>query len=228
MGLLIVSDTLFADISEYQDAQPDARYPYKFISIRANDGTFRDKQFPIRLAWCLTALQLRKLVGFLVYTVFEENWEQATAVFKIQYGAKHIQRSAVVIDVERWKGRITGDHSPMVNSMREAIIAYLYALRPAWQRSVFFRAYFRAQDRKRVVLYGNAGDLAELSPHRGDAKIIIANYSFNPSLPGKIAHQFSDHYWCPPFGYVDMNSADGYSPWQFARALGMGTLRRTL
>jgi hypothetical protein len=76
-------------------------------------------------------------------------------------------------------------------------------------------------NRKRVIGYGNAGDLNSLWPSRGDAKLILANYSANPDFPAKIGHQFADNYNVPPFGPCDINSADGLNPSQLAEALGL-------
>jgi hypothetical protein len=64
-----------------------------------------------------------------------------------------------------------------------------------------------------VVGYGNVGDLNGLWPQKPTGiRLIVANYSFNPSYPGKFAHQFADNHVTPPFGPCDINSADGMSP----------------
>jgi hypothetical protein len=39
-----MADTLFADISEWQPVLDDS-YPYTWLSIRSNDGTYRDRLF---------------------------------------------------------------------------------------------------------------------------------------------------------------------------------------
>lgn len=217
-------DTLYADVSSYQVTAND-KYPYRFIAFRSNDGTYRDTHFANNLVWANSAVKSGKLVGYLVYFVWEPNWSQTIETFEAMVGTGHRRRMAVMIDVESWKGRIKGDHSSQINATREALILWLNSQRPSWQRSFPFRKPFLALDRRRVIGYGNAGDLSTIWPNRGDAKVVLANYSSNPDFPGKIAHQFSSHFNVPPFGFCDINSADGRSPRQFAWQLGLGRFR---
>lgn len=198
-----MTDTLFADVSEFQP-NVSAAYPYHFISFRSNDGTYQDHHFAANIAWAKAAVKANRISGFLVYFVWEPNWQQTIATFKAMVGTPD-PKMAVMIDVESW-GRIFGNQSAGINGAREDLIRWL------------------GGNRARVIGYGNAGDLGSLWPTRGDAKIVLANYSSNPSFPGKIAHQFSDRYNIPPFGPCDVNSADGMSPEQFATALGLGTI----
>jgi hypothetical protein len=143
-----------------------------------------------------------RLKGFIVYFVWEPNWQQTIQTFMKMVGKPH-PKMAVMIDVESWGGRITGNQSAGINAAREALIKWL------------------GGNRNRVIGYGNAGDLNNLWPQRGDCNLILANYSSNPSFPNKIAHQFSSSYYVQPFGKCDINSADGYSPDQFATKLGL-------
>jgi hypothetical protein len=195
-----VTDCLFADVSEYQAYVNDS-YPYPLISFRSNDGTYRDRKFAANLSWAKDAVTRGKILGFIVYFVYEPNWQETVATFKAMVGAPH-PKMAVMIDVESW-GRIYGDNSPQINAARESIITWL------------------SGNRKRVIGYGNMGDLASLWPNKGDAKVVVAAYGSNPSHPAKIAHQFADNWNTPPFGPSDINSADGYSPQAFAAALGL-------
>lgn len=197
-----MTDTLFADVSEFNPQVTDV-YPYQFFSFRSNDGTYRDHHFTLNLAWAKHAADTGRLAGFLVYFVWEPNWQDTVATFKAMVGTPH-PKMAVMLDVESWSGKIRGNQSAGINAAREALIAWLHG------------------NRRRVIGYANAGDFAALWPSRGDARVVLANYSANPAFPGKIAHQFSSSYPVPPFGKCDINSADGLSPTQFAAALGIG------
>lgn len=197
-----MTDTLFADVSEFNPQVTDV-YPYQFFSFRSNDGTYRDHHFTLNLAWAKHAADTGRLAGFLVYFVWEPNWQDTVATFKAMVGTPH-PKMAVMLDVESWSGKIRGNQSAGINAAREALIAWLHG------------------NRRRVIGYANAGDFAALWPSRGDARVVLANYSANPAFPGKIAHQFSSSYAVPPFGKCDINSADGLSPTQFAAALGIG------
>lgn len=197
-----MTDTQFADVSEWNPSVDFKLYPYDFISIRSNDGTYQDKHFAYNLALTKHAADTRQLVGFMVYFVWEPNWQDTLATFKAMVGTPHPEM-AVMIDVESWKGKITGDHSVQINATREVLISWL------------------GGNRKRVIGYGNAHDLNTLWVTRGDTNIVLANYSDNPAFPRKIAHQYSDKFNVPPFGLCDINSADGVSPVSFAGILGL-------
>jgi hypothetical protein len=199
-----VTDTLFSDVSEFQTYVNDS-YPHRFISFRSNDGTYRDNKFSANLAWAKNAVAKGKLTGFIVYFVYEPNWQETVATLKAMVGSPHPKMS-VMIDVENWSGRIWGNHSAQINASRESIIAWL------------------GGNRKRVIGYGNMSDLANLWPSKGDSKVIVAAYGSNPSHPAKIAHQFADNFNTPPFGPCDGNSADGYAPADFANVLGIGSV----
>lgn len=213
-----MTDTLFADISSYQ-ASSDDRYPYHFISFRSNDGTYRDPRFAANLQWAKTRTASGRLVGFMVYFVWEPNWQQTLATFRAMVGVPDA-RMAVMIDVESWSGRIRGDHSTEILASREAVIAWLDSYRNWFQR--VWAKLIGQSNRKKVGVYGNSGDLAAIMPRRGDAWVGYANYSSNPAFPGKLFHQFSSTFYVPPFGPCDINSADGYTPERFAAALGFG------
>lgn len=211
----MTDNTLFADVSEFQVAVNDL-YPHRFFSFRANDGTYRDANFHANLAWAKHAADSGRIDGFIVYFVFEDDWRDAVQTFIDQIGKPH-PRMAVMIDVESWQGKIAGDHSAEINACRRQLIKWLRANAGplGWGR-------IYARLRRRVIGYGNASDLVSLWPSRGDARVVLANYSANPDFPGKIAHQFSSTYNTPPFGACDINSADGMTPAQFADALGLG------
>lgn len=231
-----MKDTMTADISEHNPVVTDEYSRWhkfsRWLIIRANDGTWKDQHWAQNLAWIYANFRTHKLIGFITYFVFELNWQDAVNTYKAQLGTTHRPRMAGMIDVERWGNRIVGDHSQALNATYAQVWQWFNSLRPAWQRKVYgLAAWFRRQDRKRVIAYGNQGDLDNIWPRSKRPKglrIILANYSTNPDYPGKIGHQFSSTYPCPPFGHCDMNSFDGISPRALARKLGMRTLTRHL
>ncbi|AOT23770.1 lysin A [Mycobacterium phage TBond007] len=207
-------DTLYADVSEWQvpvsDAYLDAGY--RVICIRSNDGTYRDKNWQRNYPWAKAAADDGRLAFFLVYFVWRPNWQAAVDTLKSQVGVPH-PRMAVMIDVESWGGQITGDQSDGINAAHAQIAEWL-------------------GDARRVIGYGNTGDLNNLWPRKPDGlRLVLAAYGSNPGYPGKIAHQYTNGggfggglpEGAPPFGNCDMNSADGYTATAFAAALGIET-----
>ena len=201
-------DTLFADVSYYQ-AKVDDSYPYRVISIRSNDGTFVDPNFAANLAWCKKACDSGKLAAFLVYFVYRPDVDNVHAVAAL-VGDPHPQMG-VEIDVESWGGQITGDQSSRLNATYDGLSSWL-------------------GDRRRVIAYGNAGDLNSLWPNKpAGLRIRLAAYGSNPDYPGKIAHQYTNGEGyggglpegATPFGNCDMNSADNLTATAFAAALGI-------
>lgn len=204
-------DTLFADVSEWQRPVDDS-YPYRVLTIRSNDGTYRDKDWAANYAWCRAAADSGKLAFFIVYFVWRPDSVRDTlATLKSQIGQPH-PRMAIMLDVESWGGQIGGDQSAGINAAFEDIAAWL-------------------GDRRRVIGYGNIGDLNALWPNKpAGVRLVVAAYGSNPDYPGKIAHQYTDGQGhgdglpegAPPFGNCDMNAADGLTATAFAAALGIG------
>jgi hypothetical protein len=196
-----MADTLWADISQFQVDVNDA-YPYRALSFRSNDGTYRDPHFVANKAWCDSAIARGRLDFYIVYVVYEpdnEAWAR-TAISEI---GKPSSRLVVMIDLESWGGRISGDHSADINAGRTLLAQWLGSS-------------------PRVIGYGNAGDLDRIWPNRGNARIVLANYSGDPAFPGKIAHQYTSQATVAPFGHpVDMNCADGLSMPALMAALGL-------
>jgi hypothetical protein len=197
-----MADTLFADISHYQ-VPVDNRYPYKFLSIRSNDGTFQDRHFAQNYAWAKGALASGRLTGLIVYFVWRPNWQDAVRTHINMCGGRPHPKQVTMIDAESWGGQIKGDQSAGLNAARAELVKWY------------------GGNKRRVIGYGNGGDLRALWPNRGDIGIVLAAYGSNPSFPGKVAHQFSDRQVTPPFGACDINSADGRTPAQFAALLGI-------
>ena len=117
-----------------------------------------------------------------------------------------------MLDVESWGGQISGNQSGGINAAFDAVADWL-------------------GDRRRVVGYGNQGDLDSLWPSKpADARLVVAKYSTTrPDYPGQVAHQYTDGSGfgtgpqsSPPFGNCDHNYAYGLTPQQFAATLGIG------
>jgi hypothetical protein len=68
-----VTDTLFADVSEYQVPVDDS-YPYQVLSIRVCDGTYVDHNFATNYAWMRIALDSGRIAFGIVYTYVRPNW----------------------------------------------------------------------------------------------------------------------------------------------------------
>src|ERR1700738_3619027 len=68
-----VTDTLFADVSEYQ-VPVDNSYPYQVLSIRVSDGTYRDHNFARNYAWMRSAIDSGRMTFGIVYTYVRPNW----------------------------------------------------------------------------------------------------------------------------------------------------------
>jgi hypothetical protein len=201
-----LGDVLWSDVSEFQTEVTDL-YPFNALCIRSNDGTHRDRNFMANYAWSLRALAAKRLKLLIVYAVYRDNWQQTVATMQSMVGTPH-RRMAVMIDVESWGGQITGNHSPGINAMHTALSQWLGSY-------------------KRVIGYGNTGDLNALWPVKPvGVRIIEAAYGSNPDYPGKIGHQFTDGQTkdridVPPFGYADADSADGYDIDALCAALGI-------
>lgn len=208
-----MTDTQWADVSEYNPLAND-NYRLPFIAIRSNDGTYQDKHFAQNVAWAKHACDTGKLAGFIVYLVYEPNWQDTFNTFKAMVGTPH-PKMAVMIDMESWGGRIKGDQSDSANALRSAVAGWLGGYMSLWARLL-------GKHRKRVGGYGNAHDLTTLWANRpSDMWIVLANYSFNQAFPNKLAHQYTDRAPCIPFGLCDMNSADGMNPADVSKALGL-------
>lgn len=207
---VVGQDTLWADVSEFQVAVDDS-YPYAVLAIRSNDGTYQDHKFAQNYQWCVNAVKSGKLKFFIVYFYWRPNWQDCVNTMQAMIkaaGGPHPNMVAM-IDVERG-GNPAGDFSDSLNATDDALVQWL-------------------GDPKRVIAYGNTGDLDGMWSNRREDQLIVAAYGANPDYPGKFAHQYTDGNGyggglpegCPPFGNCDMNSADGYSPDSLAAALGV-------
>lgn len=195
-----MTDTLWADVSEFQPVANNT-YPFRWLSFRSNDGTYRDRHFAANYEWAQNAVAAGRLDAFIVYFVYRPDGGNCASTLMSMVGTPN-PRMAVMIDVESWKGSISGDHSADIDLQRSRIAKWL------------------GSD-KRVIGYGNVGDLRNIWPHDDDTQLVIAAYGTNPNYPGKLAHQYADNAHVAPFGTCDINSADGYSSAALAAALGL-------
>lgn len=212
--------TLFADVSEFQ-APLDDSYPYPWLSIRSNDGTYRDHNFAANWDQARRMLDDGRLLGLIVYAVVRPNWQDSLAVHLDMQGE---DRPDVVTmaDVEGWSGQICGNHSDAFNGF-------------LWGASDWRGG--GPEVLHRVVAYFNPNADAAIWPTRPAVPFIVPAYGSQPYFPPgcedieaqMVAHQYTDGAGyggglpegAPPFGNCDMNSADGLDPWQLRAALGI-------
>lgn len=208
-----MTDTLFADVSEYQVPVNDS-YPYQVLSIRACDGTYQDHNFVSNYAWLRGALDSGRMTFGIVYTYVRPNWQANANTVRAMIdgqGGLH-PRVALMLDVESG-GNPPGDGS-------------------SWIDDLYWNLADYAGNPSRVIGYANSYDFFNMWRTRPPGlRVIGAGYGSNPQLPGQVAHQYTDGQGyspnlpqgAPPFGPCDMNSADGLTPQQFAAACGITT-----
>jgi hypothetical protein len=185
-----MTDTLWSDVSEFQ-VPVNNSYPYHFLCIRSNDGSYQDHHFVQNIAWCRSAVASGRMWGFMVYYFYRPGFDGA-ALLRSRVGHPDAHMVAM-IDVEGAGGQVSGNQSGAINAQYNELAKWLGSS-------------------KRVVGYGNTSDLNALWPQKPSGiKLIIAAYGSNPSYPGKYAHQFTDKQNTSPFGPSDFNSADGMS-----------------
>lgn len=207
-----MTDTLFADVSYFQVPVDDS-YPYPILSIRSNDGTFRDPHFAQNHAWVRRSLDSGRLRVGIVYCYVRPNWLETANTLRDMIdssGGLH-PRVVLMLDVESG-GNPPGDGSDWINRTYANLVEYA------------------GGNARRVIGYANAADFFGLWQTRPPGlQVIGAGYGRNPNLPGQIAHQYTDGSGyggglpeaAPPFGNCDMNSADGLSADQFAARCGI-------
>jgi hypothetical protein len=196
-----MADTLWSDISEFQP-YPSAAYPYQILCIRSNDGTHLDAKFVGNLAWCKAQVAAKKLVGYIIYYFYRPGVDGA-AILRTRTGPPDPNMS-VMVDMEGAGGQVSGNQSAAANQQVAELVAWM------------------GGDSRRVIGYGNVGDLNALWPQKPSPtfKLVIAAYGSNPAYPNKFAHQFEDNANTPPFGSSDLNSADGMTIAQVQATLG--------
>lgn len=212
------------DLSQYNDPLDDS-YPSSFVIIRSGDGTWLDEHFPANRAWCEQAVSDGRLFGYGVYHVWRPDGDHGLAALRSRLGEKHHPHVMIEWDIESWGGEIKGDHSRAIKATMVATRRWLSGLRPAAQRRWPLGLWYRLQDRRRVRLYANAGDLAQIAPRATRLAIRLAAYGTNPRRPRHWAHQYSSTghvgHWSP----VDVNDTGSQSARRLARRLGLVVLR---
>jgi hypothetical protein len=213
------TDTLFADISEFQtpvtSAYTDAGY--RVLSIRSNDGTYLDANFAANYQFCVNAANTGLFDFFFCYYYWRpgETGLQTHMSQVNGQGGPH-PKMVSMIDLESG-GNPDSDQSAAVNDEYNQLVAWL------------------GGNDLRVIGYGNQGDLRTMWQFPGSqVDVILAGYGSNPDSPNpsliKIAHQYTDGtdygdglpIGAPPWATCDMNSADGLSSTALAAAVGVG------
>ena len=162
----------------------DDSYPHHWAIFRVCDGTFVDPKFAVNRTWAESAVAKGKITGYTVYCVYRPGVD-VLGVVKAAVGkpSKHV---TVMVDIESWSGQISGDHSAAITTLIHSLGIWL-------------------GDSRRVLAYGNQGDLASIYPHRPSAlRLVVAAYgSVQPNVPGLIGWQYSDGQtkWPVPDGY---------------------------
>lgn len=215
-----VTDTLFADVSEFQTpvTQDYINAGYRVLSIRSNDGTYLDGNFANNYQFCVNAVNSGAFDFFFVYYYWRTGGTGVnTHMAQVNgQGGPHPQMVSM-IDLESG-GNPIQDWSSTLNGEVVTLGNWL-------------------GNQQRVIGYANSGDLLGSLTTTGmwltrppGLRLIGAGYGANPNLPGQIAHQYTDGNGyggglpegAPPWATCDMNSADGLSSQEFASALGVG------
>jgi len=224
-----VADTVWADVNEHLGVLVDDSYPGRWISARVNDGTYHDKMWPGVDAWLHTR-RGKRLYGYFAYLVWPRSegacsWLEAVQTFRDSLSNRHRRRLVIMQDVEHW-GRpdLIADFSNGLEAQRGHLVDWLHSLRPAWQRRGLLAGWYRDRDERRVIGYGNAGDLVTMASHVKWRSIILASFtSDEPTHPIHVGWQFTDHGRMPPWTSVDLNVAH-VGPRRLAAVLGLGRL----
>lgn len=158
--------TVFAsDVSEFQPPASDA-YTRNWLTFRACDGSYVDRNLTHNLAWATAARTASKLINFTVYAVYRPGMNSTVLGNLSHFGVP--TDCVIMVDVESWSGEIRGDHSTDITALVTALRA-------------------RQDNRPDLVwCYGNKGDLASVYPHRPTwLPIVVASYGTQqPANPG--------------------------------------------
>lgn len=213
-----VTDTLFADVSEFQ-CPADSSYTaagYRVLSFRSNDGSYVDHNFAQNWEFATAACDRGELDFFICYYYWRpgQTGVQTHMSLVNGVGGPH-PRQVSMIDLETG-GNPSSDQSAAVNDEYDQLVTWL-------------------GNDLRVIGYGNQGDLRVMwQVASSPVQVILAGYGGNPDSPNpnliKLAHQYTDGAsygdglptGAPPFGNCDMNCADGLSVQAFAAAVGLG------
>ncbi|WP_280383376.1 hypothetical protein [Nocardia wallacei] len=214
-----MTDTLFADVSEWQPPLDDS-YPYPWVSIRSNDGTYRDRNFAANWDTVRGWLDSGRLRGAIVYAVWRPNWDDTLATH-IDMQGENRPDVVTMIDVEGW-GTYTNDYSDSINRL-------------IWGAGDWRGPHIDGRPRRTIGYYNPNADPA-LWTDRPPIGFVVPSYGSFPYFPPGtedvanqlIAHQYTDGQGYGgglPEGYdgvcCDMNAANGYDPEQLRTATGI-------
>lgn len=169
------------DVSEFQ-VTLDHSYPRDFVILRASFGAgYQDKRFLANAAAAAELYRQGRIAGVILYHVYLPGLVKAQFDFFWSLVGPTVPDwlAGVMIDVETWRGQsyeIRGDHSAEINDL---------AGRHAHRLGSF----------DAVLAYGNAGDLAQVYPHRDKrVRVVQASYASRIKLtvPGAIGQQYTD------------------------------------
>lgn len=212
-----VTDTIFADVSEFQVAADDSYLDagYQVLSIRSNDGTYDDHKFDVNYQWCVRSCGSGRLKFFIVYCYWRANTAIPNMIDQVNAQGGPHPRMVAMLDLESG-GNANVDQSSLLTNDYNTLANWL-------------------GNEERVIGYANLGDERTMWQHKPEhLDWILAGYGANPNDPSliKLAHQYTDGKGyggglpegAPPFGNCDMNSADGMSVDAFAAAVGLGSV----
>lgn len=222
-----MSDVQFLDLSQF-NAPLDLSYPDPLVVIRSGDGTVHDSRFATNRAVARQLVDAGRMIGYGAYHVWRPYADHGLGTLLEQVGLEHDPHLFIEWDIESWGGQIVGDHSRQIRDTMRLTVQALNERRPDRQRLWWNRAYYRWCDRKRVRLYGNAGDLVSICPRRPRRAVRLADYDGNPRRPRHWAHQYTSAGAVGKWSPVDVNSADGATPRSLARRLGLVRLVQRL
>jgi hypothetical protein len=234
----------WADVSEHNKKAINALYKLLWFAFRVCDGTYKDSLFKENFGF----VQKSKLMGFIVYSVWPRSigwssWQETFHTMKTMLGTAHHPRMVLMDDVESWRRKeLLKDQSAGLEAKRKSEVIFLNDCRPAWQKKWPLAAWYRLQDEKRVIGYGNQNDLKVMAVNSTKVKwrnIIIADYNPGAVIPktflgwNVVGVQHTNGligdtpHGTPPWTTCDMNRAfvDNRT---LAAKLGLGVLRWSL
>lgn len=183
------------DVSYYQ-VPVNNLYMREWLIFRCCDAGFHDPNCDANKAWASAAVASGRIRGWTAYGVFRPGQNAAM----LEHAAMLPAGGHVMVDVESWGGKISGDHSAEINSLVASL------------RKLFPGQLLPGVDR--VWAYGNRADLASIYPNRGNTQVVVASYGGSkPAVPNLIGWQYTDGtYMVPglpsvsaPFGACDHN-----------------------
>lgn len=190
-----VREVIACDVSYYQRRVDDS-YPYRWFIFRCCDAGFHDPNCEHNRAWAARALADSRIDGWTAYTVYRPGRNDDV----LMHCAELPPGGHVMVDVESWEGKITGNRSAEINQLVAGL------------RKRFPGQSLPGLDR--VWAYGNRSDLASIYPDRGAIPVVVASYGGSkPDVPHTVGWQYTDGTWrvpglpssSPPFGACDHN-----------------------